>query len=177
MYSHMSVMFGKTRRQKSVWSDSLRASPLEDDTAGGGVFCTSVHRTNISNLTGLETCHITANQSTAINKMNNKLSKLHFICLFIPTKVAIISNVWCLEICAGTLFLMLLKFGAVLSIICVFSMVVLYLDPFTAMYRCLAVVSEEDNTTLANSLQTWSLERESNKFQCVLDRGLNLHRK
>ena len=36
-----------------------------------------------------------------------------YILLSFPTKLAMISNVWCLEICAGTLFLMLLKFGAV----------------------------------------------------------------
>ena len=32
-----------------------------------------------------------------------------------PAKLA---DVWCLELCAGTLFVLLLKFGAVLSIIC-----------------------------------------------------------
>ena len=39
-------------------------------------------------------------------------------------------------------------------------MVVLYLDPLTAMYCCRAVVSEDAKTALA-SLQTLSLERES----------------
>ena len=57
---------------------------------------------------------------------------------------------------------MLLKFGAVLSIICGFLMAVLYLDPFTAMYRCRVVVSEDAKTTLASGPQTLSLERESN---------------
>ena len=67
-----------------------------------------------------------------------------------------------------TLFLMLLKFGAVLSIICGFLMAVLYLDPFTAMYCCRAVVSEDAKTTLASGLQTLSLKRESNTVsQCV----------
>ena len=32
-----------------------------------------------------------------------------------PTKIA---DVWCLELCAGALLVLLLKFGAVLSIIC-----------------------------------------------------------
>ena len=49
---------------------------------------------------------------------------------------------------------MLLKFGAVLSIICGFLMAVLYLDPFTAMYCCRVVVSEDAKTTLASGLQT-----------------------
>ena len=40
-----------------------------------------------------------------------------WVCLSFPTKPAMISNVWCLEICPGTLFLILLKFGAVLSVI------------------------------------------------------------
>ena len=78
-----------------------------------------------------------------------------------------ISNVGCLEICAGTLFLMLLKFGAVLSIICGFLMAVLYLGPFTAMYCCRAVVSEDAKITSASGLQTLSLG--------VLDHELNLH--
>ena len=38
---------------------------------------------------------------------------------------------------------MLLKFGAVLSIIYDLLVVVLYLDPFSAVYCCRAVVSEE----------------------------------
>ena len=38
---------------------------------------------------------------------------------------------------------MLLKFAVVLSIICGFLMAVLYLDPFTTMYCCCAVVSED----------------------------------
>ena len=54
---------------------------------------------------------------------------------------------------------MLLKFGAVLSIICGFLMAILYLDPFTAVYCCHAVVSEDAKTTLASSLQTLSLKR------------------
>ena len=56
---------------------------------------------------------------------------------------------------------MLLKFGAVLSIICGFLMVVLYLDPFPAVYCCRAVVSEDAKTTLASGLQTLSLEAGS----------------
>ena len=46
------------------------------------------------------------------------------LCLSFPTKPATTSNVGCLEICAGTLFVMLLKFGAVLSIICGFLMAI-----------------------------------------------------
>ena len=89
-------------------------------------------------------------------------------CLYFPTNPAMISNVWCLEIYAGTLFLMLLKFGAVLSIICGFLMAVLYLDPYTAVYCCRAVISEGAKTTLASGLQTLSLEREFNTFsRCV----------
>ena len=72
------------------------------------------------------------------------------------------------EISAGTLFLMLLKFGAVLSIIWGFLMAVLYLDPFTAMYRCRAVISGDAKTTLASGLQALSLERESNTVsRCI----------
>ena len=89
--------------------------------------------------------------------------------LCFPTNTATISNVWCLEICAGTLFLMLLKFGAVLSIICGFLKAVLYLDPFTAVYCCCEVVSEDAKTTLASALQTLSLDRESNTVSlCVI---------
>ena len=54
-------------------------------------------------------------------------------CLTFPINPAMISNVWCLEICDGTPFLMLLKFGAVIGIICGFLLAVLYLDLFTAM--------------------------------------------
>ena len=44
----------------------------------------------------------------------------------------------------------------------------LYLDPFTAMYCCRVVVSEDAKTTQANGLQTLSLDRESNTVsQCV----------
>ena len=51
-------------------------------------------------------------------------------------------------IASSTLFLTLLRFGAVLSIICGLLMAVLYLDPFTAMYCRHAVVSEDVKTTL-----------------------------
>ena len=52
--------------------------------------------------------------------------------------------------------------------ICGFLMAVLYLDPFTAMCCCRAVVSEDAKTTLASGLQTLSLERESNTVsRCV----------
>ena len=47
-------------------------------------------------------------------------------------------------------------------------MTVLYLDPFTAVYCCRAVVSEDAKTTLASGLQTLSLQRESNTVsRCV----------
>ena len=49
---------------------------------------------------------------------------------------------------------MLLKFGAVLSIICGFLMAFFYLDPFTAMYSCRVVVSGDANIMLASGLQT-----------------------
>ena len=63
---------------------------------------------------------------------------------------------------------MLLKFGAVPSIICGFLMEVLYLEPFTAVYCCCAVISEDAKTTLASSLQTLSLKGGSNTVsQCV----------
>ena len=106
------------------------------------------------------------------NKEGFSGGKFH---LHFPTNTATISNVWCLKICAGTLFLMLLKFGAVLSIICGFLMAVLYLDQFTAMYCCHAVIAEDAKTTLASGPQTWSLERESTQFYGVLDHGLNVH--
>ena len=57
---------------------------------------------------------------------------------------------------------MLQKFGAVLSIIYGLLMAVLYLDPFTAMYCCCLVVSDNAKTMLASSLQTLSLKREFN---------------
>ena len=63
---------------------------------------------------------------------------------------------------------MLLKFGAVLSIICGFLMAFLYFDPFTATSCCRAVVSEDAKIPLASGLQTLSLERESNTVsRCV----------
>ena len=47
-------------------------------------------------------------------------------------------------------------------------MAVLYLDPFTTVYCCRAVVSEDAKTALASGLQTLSLERESYTVsQCV----------
>ena len=43
-----------------------------------------------------------------------------------------------------------------------------YLDPFTAVYRCCAVVYEVDKTQKISGLLTWSLERESNTVSwCV----------
>ena len=48
------------------------------------------------------------------------------------------------------------------SVMIITALAVLYLDPFTAMYCCRAVVSEDAITTLASVLQTLSLERESN---------------
>ena len=57
---------------------------------------------------------------------------------------------------------MLLKFGAVLSIIFGFLMAVLYLDPFTAVYCCRVVVPEGAKPTLASGLLTLSLKGESN---------------
>ena len=63
---------------------------------------------------------------------------------------------------------MMLKFGAVLNIICGFLVAVLYLDPFTAVYFCRVVISEDAETMLASGLQTLSLERESNTVsRCV----------
>ena len=50
------------------------------------------------------------------------------------------------------------KFDAVLSIICGFLMAILYLDPFTTMYCCCAVVSEIAKATLASGLQTLTLK-------------------
>ena len=47
-------------------------------------------------------------------------------------------------------------------------MAVLYLDPFTAVYCCRAVVSEDAKNTLASSLQTSPLDRKSNTVSgCV----------
>ena len=45
---------------------------------------------------------------------------------------------------------------------------ILYLDTFSEMYCCHAVVSEDAKTTLASSLQTLPLDRESNTVsRCV----------
>ena len=77
---------------------------------------------------------------------------------FVYLSTATISNVWCLEICAGTLFVILLKFGAVLSVIYGFLMAFFFLDPFTALYCCRAVVSEDAKSMLASGLQNVSFE-------------------
>ena len=52
----------------------------------------------------------------------------------------------------------------------------LYLDPFTAMHCCCAVVSEDVKTTQAGGPQTWSLEGGPTRCQGVLEHWLNLHR-
>ena len=62
------------------------------------------------------------NQLTGLPHNKEASREVSFVSF--PTNLATISNVWCLEICAGTLFVMLLKFGAVLSIICGFLMAV-----------------------------------------------------
>ena len=56
--------------------------------------------------------------------------------------------------CAATRFVLLLEFGAVLSIICVFLLV----EAYTATYCYRAVISEVAKTTWASGLQTWSLD-------------------
>ena len=71
------------------------------------------------------------------NKEASRVVSFVYLCLSLPTKPATISNVWCLEICAGTLFLMLLKFGAVLSIICGFLMAIY---TWTHLLQCIVVV-------------------------------------
>ena len=48
-----------------------------------------------------------------------------------------LAAVWCLELCAGTLFLMLLKFGAILSIICGFLMAV---SCWRHILQCIVIV-------------------------------------
>ena len=62
-------------------------------------------------------------------------------------------EVRCPRLCAEILFVLLLKFGVVLSIICGFFFF-FFADPFTAVYRCLAVISEVDKTSEISGLLT-----------------------
>ena len=86
-----------------------------------------------------------------------------------------ISNVWCLEICAGTLFLMLLKFGAVLSVIRGFLMAVY---TWTHLLQCIAVVrSFLRMLKLCKQLPANFISRGWVLLGVtVLDYALNLHR-
>ena len=98
-----------------------------------------------------------------------------FICLSFSTKPATISNVWCLEICAGTLFLMLLKFGAVLSVICGFLMVIY---TWTHLLPCIVVVRSFLRMLKLRKLAVRKLYFSRwgrTRCQSVLDHGLNLH--
>ena len=60
-----------------------------------------------------------------------------------PAKLA---DVWCLQLCAGTLFVLLLKFSAVLIIICGFLLAVSWLEAYTVLYCHLTVFSEVAKT-------------------------------
>ena len=87
-----------------------------------------------------------------------------------------ISNVWCLEICAGTLFVMLLKFGAVLSIICGFLMVIY---TWTHLLQCIVVVRLFLRMLKLRKLAVRKLyPSRGGRTRCqgVLDHGSNLHR-
>ena len=64
-----------------------------------------------------------------------------------PAKIA---DIWCLEQCAGTLFVLLLKFGAVLGIICGYEWLSdggFLLEAYTTMYCYHAAFSEVAKTT------------------------------
>ena len=91
------------------------------------------------------------------------------------TKPAMISNVWCLEICAGTLFVMLLKFGAVLSIICGFLMAIY---TWTHLLQCIVVVWSFLRMLKLRKLavrKLYLLRGGRTLCQGVLEHGLNLH--
>ena len=97
------------------------------------------------------------------------------ICLSFPTKPATISNVWCLEICAGTLFLMLLKFGAVLSIICGF-LIAIY--TWIHLPQLIVVVQSFLRMLKLCKLAVHKLYLSTGgrtRCQGVSDNGLNLH--
>ena len=104
------------------------------------------------------------------------LSNTMCYCLSFPTKPATISNIWCLEICAGTLFVMLPKFGAVLSIICGFLMAIY---TWIHLMHCIVVVRSFLRMLKLCKLVVRKLYllRGGGRTRCqvVLDYGLNLH--
>ena len=91
-------------------------------------------------------------------------------CLSFPT---MISNVWCLEICTGTLFLM---FGAVLSIICGFLMAIY---TWIHLQQCIVVVRSFLRILKLRKLAVRKLylSRGGGRTWCqgVLEHWLNLH--
>ena len=98
------------------------------------------------------------------------------ICLSFPTKPVTISNVCCLEICAGTLFLMLLKFGAVLSINCGFLMAIY---TWIHLQQHIVVVRSFLRMLKLHKLAVHKLYlSRGGRTTCqgVLDYGLNRHR-
>ena len=112
--------------------------------------------------------------------MSKLLQESGELCCLFSRNPAKLADVWCLELCVGTLFVLLLKFGAVLTIICGYEWLlktVSWLEAQTAVYCYRAVFSEVAKLhKLAvgklDLLGGWSLT------QCygVLHQGLNLHR-
>ena len=85
-------------------------------------------------------------------------------------------EVLCLELCAATLFVLLLKFGAVLNIICGFLIAVCWWRHIT---QCTIIVWSFLRLLKLRKLAVCKLDLLRGSFtRChsVLDHGLNLHR-
>ena len=90
-----------------------------------------------------------------------------------PAKLA---DVWCLELCGETLFVLLLKFDAVLSIICGFLVTV---SCWKHRLQCIVIVRSFLRLLKLRKLGVCNLDLSKGGLtlcHCVLDHGLNLHR-
>ena len=90
-----------------------------------------------------------------------------------PAKLA---DVWCLKLCAATLFVLLLKVGAVLSIICGFLMAV---SCWRCILQCVIIVRSFLRLLKLRKVEVCKLDLSRGgltRCHSVLDHGLNLNR-
>ena len=90
------------------------------------------------------------------------------LCSLYNSNPAKLAEVWCLNLCAGTLFVLLLKFGAILSIICGFLMAVSW---WRCILQCIIITWSFLRLLKLCKLVVCKLDREG----VLLDHGLNLN--
>ena len=95
------------------------------------------------------------------------------LCSLYNSNTGKLADVWCLKLCAGTLFVLLLKFGAVLSIICSFLMVV---SCWMHMLQCIVIMRPFLRLLKLCKLVVCKLDlsrRDHTRCHRVLHHGLN----